>query len=81
MMKNLDDLKKEWLSLWPESSHSLDQDRFIRYAIELARVKGALDLDEMKKKIEDPDRIYEYQKNYEFLQTVLKVLEEEKSEI
>lgn len=81
MMKNLDILKNEWLSSWPKTSHPLDQKRFIRYAIALARVKGVLDLDEMKEFIKDPDCIYEYQKNYEFLQTVLRVLEEEKSEI
>ena len=80
-MNNLEDLKNQWLSLFPDSLHEDTQKRFIRYAIELAKENGKLDTEEMGKKIKEQDRIDDYRMKYDFLRAVLKVLEEEKSEI
>lgn len=41
--ETLDELKEIWLSAFPDSTHPLDIKRFIRYAVELAKVDGALD--------------------------------------
>lgn len=38
----LNELKEIWLSTFPDSSHTNDVKRFIRYALELAKVNGSL---------------------------------------
>lgn len=40
---DLDKLKEQWLSAFPESSHPYGTKRFICYAIELAKANGSLD--------------------------------------
>lgn len=45
---DLKDLKEVWLSAFPDSTNPIDTERFIRYAIALARENGSLDLEEMK---------------------------------
>lgn len=40
--KSLDELKESWLSAFPDSIHPIDTARFIRYAIELSRLKVKL---------------------------------------
>lgn len=72
----LNEVKELWLSAFPESSHPLDTKRFIRYAIELAKVNGSLDHAEMEARGISPHRIEEYQRQYEFLRDVLAVLDE-----
>lgn len=74
---NLNELKEQWLSAFPESSHPCDTKRFIRYAIELAKVKGSLDHAEMESRGISTRRIEEYQRQYEFLRDVLEVLDEQ----
>ena len=49
--------------------------RFIRYAVELAKVNGALDLEEMESRGISHRRREEYQRQYEFLRLVLDVLD------
>lgn len=44
---DLNELKEQWLSAFPKSSHPCDTKRFIRYAIELAKANGSLDYAEM----------------------------------
>ena len=73
---DLNELKEQWLSAFPESSHPCDTKRFIRYAIELAKVNGSLDHAEMEARGISPHRIEEYQRQYEFLRDVLAVLDE-----
>ena len=73
---NREELKEQWLSAFPESSHSCDTKRFIRYAIELAKVNGSLDYAEMEARGISPHRIAEYQCQFEFLRDVLEVLDE-----
>lgn len=74
--KSLDELKESWLSAFPDSTHSIDTARFIRYAIELARMNGALDHSEMESRGIKLHRREEYQRQYEFLRDVLEVLGE-----
>lgn len=71
-----EELKEQWLSMFPDSTHPCDTKRFIRYAIELAKVKGSLDYTEMEARGISPHRIEEYQRQYEFLRDVLEVLDE-----
>ena len=73
----LSKLKEQWLSAFPDSTHACDTKRFIRYAIELARIGGSLDHIEMEERGISPRRIEEYQHQYEFLRDVLEVLDEQ----
>lgn len=72
----LEELKEQWLSAFPDSTHQYDKKRFIRYAIALARENGGLDYEEMKKRGVCPQRIVDYQREYEFLRDVLSVIDE-----
>lgn len=74
-LKAINELKEQWLSAFPNSAHPLDIKRFVRYAVELAKVNGALDLAEMKSRGISPRRREEYQRQYEFLRLVLDVLD------
>ena len=74
-LKVINELKEQWLSAHPESSHERDLKRFVRYAVELAKVNGALDLEEMESRGISPRRREEYQRQYEFLRLVLDVLD------
>lgn len=74
---DLKDLKEAWLSAFPDSTHPNDAERFIRYAIALARENGSLDLEEMKSRGISDKRIRDYQRNYEFLRDVLIVLDKQ----
>ncbi len=71
-----EELKELWLSTFPNSTHQCDTKRFIRYAIELAKSNGSLNHAEMEARGIYPDRIMEYQREYEFLRNVLEVLDE-----
>lgn len=73
--KDINELKKQWLSAFPDSAHTLDVKRFIRYAVELAKVNGSLDLEDMESRGISPRRREEYQRQYEFLRLVLDVLD------
>ena len=48
--KLLEELKESWLSAFPDCTHPFDTERFIRYAIELAKLNGALDHSEMERR-------------------------------
>lgn len=74
-LKEINELKEQWLYAFPDSAHTLDVKRFIRYAVELAKVNGALDLEEMESRGISPRRREEYQRQYEFLRLVLDVLD------
>ena len=74
-MKDINELKEQWLSAFPESTHVLDTKRFIRYAVELAKLNGQLDLAEMESRGISRPRREEYQRQYEFLRLVLDVLD------
>lgn len=74
--ESLEELKETWLSAFPDSTHPLDIKRFIRYAVELAKVDGTLDHSEMESRGINPHRREEYQRQYEFLRYVLEVLDE-----
>lgn len=76
-MEKLNELKEQWLSAFPDSTHPLDLRRFIRYAVALARVDGGLDHTEMERRGISEKRIEEYQRQYEFLREVLVVLDEQ----
>ena len=72
-LKAINELKECWLSAHPDSAHKRDIKRFIRYAVELAKVNGQLDHAEMESRgISRPHR-EEYQRQYEFLRLVLDV--------
>ena len=73
--KDINELKEQWLSAFPDSTHTLDEKRFIRYAVELAKVNGSLDLAEMESRGISRPRWEEYQRQYEFLRLVLDVLD------
>lgn len=73
---NIEELKRDWLSSFPDSGHGFDQKRFVLYAIELAKENGALDHIEMERHGISHRRIEEYQRMYEFLRIVLAVLDE-----
>lgn len=75
--KELNELKEQWLSAFPDSTHPLDIKRFIRYAIALARENGELDHVEMESRGISRPRREEYQRQYEFLRLVLDVLGEQ----
>ena len=72
----LNELKEQWLSTFPDSTHECDVKRFIRYAVELAREGGTLDHEEMAHRGISPHRIEVYQRQYEFLRYVLDVIGE-----
>lgn len=74
-LNEINELKEQWLSAFPDSAHTLDVKRFIRYALELAKVNGSLDLEEMESRGISPRRREEYQRQYEFLRLVLDVLD------
>ena len=76
-MEKLNELKEQWLSAHPDSTHPLDLRRFIRYAVALASVDGGLDHTEMERRGISEKRIEEYQRQYEFLREVLVVLDEQ----
>ena len=76
-LKEINELKEQWLSAWPESTHVLDTKRFIRYALELAKVNGQLDLAEMESRGISRSLREKYQRQYEFLRDVLDVLDEQ----
>lgn len=75
-LKDINELKDHWLSAHPDSAHERDIKRFIRYAVELAKVNGQLDHAEMESRGVSPRRREEYQRQYEFLRLVLDVLDE-----
>ncbi len=72
---NINELKEQWLSAFPNSAHPLDIKRFVRYAVELAKLNGQLDLAEMESRGISRPRREEYQRQYEFLRLVLDVLD------
>lgn len=72
----LKELKEEWLSAFPDSTHPNDTKRFIRYAMALARENGCLDHQEMESRGISARRVEQYQRQYEFLRDVLSVLDE-----
>ena len=74
-LKEINELKEQWLSAFPESTHVLDTKRFIRYAVELAKTNGQLDHAEMESRGISPRRREEYQQQYEFLRLVLEVVD------
>ena len=74
-LKEIDELKEQWLSAHPDSTHERDIKRFIRYAVELAKLNGQLDLGEMESRGISRPRREEYQLQYEFLRLVLDVLD------
>lgn len=74
-LKDINELKEQWLSAHPDSAHEKDVKRFIRYAIGLAKVNGALDHAEMESRGISPRHREEYQRQYEFLRLVLDVLD------
>lgn len=76
-MEKLNELKEQWLSEHPDSTHPLDLRRFIRYAVALAKVYGGLDHAEMERRGISEERREEYQRQYEFLREVLVVLDEQ----
>ena len=76
-LKEINELKEQWLSAWPESTHVLDTKRFIRYAVELTKVNGQLDLAEMESRGISRSLREKYQRQYEFLRDVLDVLDEQ----
>ena len=76
-LKAINELKEQWLSAHPESAHERDIKRFIRYAVELAKLNGELDLAEMESRGISRPRREEYQRQYEFLRDVLDVLDEQ----
>lgn len=75
-LKDINELKDHWLSAHPDSAHERDIKRFIRYAVELAKVNGQLDHAEMESRGISRPRREEYQRQYEFLRLVLDVLDE-----
>lgn len=75
-LKDINELKEQWLSAHPDSAHERDIKRFIRYAVKLAKVNGQLDHAEMESRGVSPRRREEYQRQYEFLRLVLDVLDE-----
>lgn len=74
-LKEINELKEQWLSAFPNSTHTLDVKRFIRYAVELAKVNGQLDHAELESRGVSRPRREEYQRQYEFLRLVLDVLD------
>lgn len=76
-LKKINELKEQWLSAHPDSAHERDIKRFIRYAVELAKLNGQLDLAEMESRDITRPRREEYQRQYEFLRLVLDVLGEQ----
>ena len=74
--KELNELKEQWLSAFPDSTHEMDLKRFIKYAVELAKTNGALNHSEMEARCISPRRREEYQQQYEFLRVFLEVLGE-----
>ncbi len=74
-LKEINELKEQWLSAFPDSAHERDVKRFIRYAVELAKVNGQLDHAEMENRGVSRPRREEYQRQYEFLRYVLDVLD------
>ena len=74
-LKEINELKEQWLSAFPESTHVLDTKRFIRYAVEPAKMNGQLDHAEMESRGISPRRREEYQQQYEFLRLVLEVVD------
>lgn len=74
-LKDINELKEQWLSAHPDSAHERDVKHFIRYAIALAKVNGQLDHAEMESRGVSPLRREEYQRQYEFLRLVLDVLD------
>lgn len=74
-LKEINELKEQWLSAFPESTHVLDTKRFIRYAVELAKMNGQLDHAEMESRGISSRRREEYQQQYEFLRLVLEVVD------
>ena len=74
-LKAINKLKDQWLSAHPDSAHERDMKRFIRYAVELAKLNGQLDLTEMESRGISRPRREEYQRQYEFLRLVLDVLD------
>lgn len=77
MIMELEELKEQWLSAFPDSTHPMDVRRFIRYAIALAREEGGLDHAEMERRGISRERREDYQSEYEFIREVLFVLDEQ----
>lgn len=76
----LNELKEQWLSAFPDSAHPLDMRRFIRYAIALAKENGTLDHIEMTRRGISSQRTEDYQRYYEFLREVLLVLDDRQAQ-
>ena len=74
-LKAINELKEQWMSAFPDSANSHDVKRFIRYAVELAKVNGQLDHAEMESRGISHRRREEYQRQYVFLRYVLDVLD------
>jgi hypothetical protein len=74
--EELDELKNKWLSGFPHSAHPIDERRFIKYAIAMARENRSLNHDELTARGFSADEINSLQLKYEFLREVLLVLDD-----
>ena len=75
---NEKELLERFLSGFPDSTHLLDKQRFILYALECINNGHFIDIEVMKQKGVPPEMIDEYQSGYEWLRDASRVLNGDK---
>lgn len=75
-MKTKEELLNDFLNGHPNSSHPLDTERFVRYAIQCAKEGSSIDIDTMSDKGVEGDYIKKYETAYSWIRTTVEILED-----
>ncbi len=78
MIMNEKELLNQFLNAFPDSTHPLDKQRFILYALECIKNRHSIDIEAMERKGISPDMISEYQNGYEWLRDAFRILSGDK---
>lgn len=77
-MKTKEELLNDFLNGHPNSSHPLDTERFVRYAIQCAKEGSSIDIDTMLNRGVESDYVEKYEIAYSWIRTTVEILSEEK---
>lgn len=75
---NEKELLNQFLNAFPDSTHLLDKQRFILYALECIKNRHFIDIEAMEQKGISSDMISEYQTGYEWLRDAFRILNGDK---
>ena len=76
-MKTKSELLQDFLNKFPNSSHPLDERRFVKYAVSCAKEKSSIDTDAMIKAKVDEKRIHQLEIAYDWIRDAFDYMTEE----